>query len=755
MEKRGPEKRAPEAFAGRLRSLRKAAGLTQEELAARAGLSPGAVGTLERGVRSRPYPHTVRALADALNVGEEDRAALLAAVPERAEVRPSAAETAPPLPRPATQLVGRERELDEVVSLLTRPETRLVTLTGPGGVGKTRLATEAARASLAPGTFGDGVAFVELAPLTDPDLVLPATADALGLREAVAASGRTPAEVLRLRLREGSFLLVLDNFEQVIEAAPDVADLVESCPLLTVLATSRAPLRVRDEQEYPVPPLALPAPTREPTEGQILGSPSGRLFLERARAVSPGFEVTRENAAAVAQICRRLAGLPLAIELAAAKIRFLDPAALLSRLDHVLSTAPARDLPERQRTMRATLDWSHGLLTEPERVLFRRLSVFAGGFTISAAEALGEGGGPTGGVLEILGALAEQSLVTVEPEPRGGMRYGMLEPVRQYALEMLEGSGEAAATRRRHAEHFVGLAETADPALLGPDHARWLARLEREHDNLREALRWARESGDVETGLRLAGELGWFWWMRAHLGEGRRWAEEFLERDAAGGGSPAGSPARAKALLNAGRLAFGQGDLDRAAEILEESLDLYRGLGDERGSAFALVALGQLLRARGEHDRAAALSEEGLALSRGPDDRLSAAIALNTLGHIARHRGDAGRAAALHAESLALFREMGNERGTAYALASLGIAALGGGELERAEALGDESLSLYEKLGDKAGMALALVSIGDVARERGDERRALTLYNDALALHRELGNERGIARVLGRLGPAR
>ncbi len=401
--------------------------------------------------------------------------------------------------------------------------------------------------------------------------------------------------------------------------------------------------------------------------------------------------------------------------------------------------------------MRATLDWSHGLLTEPQQALFRKLSVFAGGFSLEAAEAVGRSGAGTAEVLEVLGGLAEQSLVTVERGPLDGMRYGMLEPVKEYARDLLEESGEAAATRRRHAEHFVALAEAADPALLGPDHPAWLDRLEREHDNLREALRWAREADDVETGLRLAGALGWFWWMRAYLGEGRRWAEEFLERDAAGEARLASGPARAKAVFNVGRLAFGQGDLPRAAEMLEESLALFRGLGDEGGAAFALVELGQLLRARGDHDRAAALSEEGLALSRKLGDRLVAAIALNTLGHIARHRGDVGRAKDLHGESLALFREIGNERGIAYALASLGVAALGSGELGRALALGKGSLTLYERLGDKAGMALALITLGDVARGRGDEDRAVALYNDALTLHRELGNERGVARALERL----
>jgi tetratricopeptide (TPR) repeat protein len=451
----------------------------------------------------------------------------------------------------------------------------------------------------------------------------------------------------------------------------------------------------------------------------------------------------------VAAICWRLAGLPLAIELAAVRTRYLDPGTLLSRLDRALTTAWARDLPERQRTMRATLDWSHDLLGQEEKALFRRLSVFAGGFTLEATEEVcASGEVEREGILELLGRLVEQSLVTVRTDA-GGLRYGMLEPVRQYALERLEENGEAAATRERHAEHFVALAETANPELLGPEAAAWLDRLEHEHDNLREALGWTRAAGDVETGLRLAGALCWFWWMRGHLGEGRRWVEALLSDSE--GGQPTLGPARARALYGVGELAFGQGDLVRASELFEEGLALYRELGDEVGIAIVLVELGQVARAQGDHDRATALSEEGLALGRKLGERAVTAIALNTLGHVERWRGDAEGAIARYEEGLALFRESRDEWGAAYALANLGVVALESEELGRAETLSQESRSLYERLGDKAGVALALINLGDVARERGEKERAKALYEEALTLQREQGNERGVARALARL----
>ena len=706
-----------EAFAERLRDLREAAGLTQEELALRAGLSPSAVGVLERGARKRPYPHTVRALAEALGLSEGERAALLALVPKRSEAAPSAGKVArapsavSALPHPATPLVGRERELGEVVSLLTEQNVRLLTLTGIGGVGKTRLAVEAARE--ASGLFPDGLAFVGLAPLSDPSLLVPTLLRSLGVPE---AESRTPEEALAKHLRDKSLLLVLDNLEHLLEAAPDVAALIDACPKAVVLATSRAPLRIRGEQEYPVSPLALPPSTRSPTRDDVLGSPSGRLFLERARVVSPGFEITGGNAGAVAQVCWRLSGVPLALELAAAKARLLDPAALLSRLDKALSTTWARDLPERQRTMRAALDWSYDLLSGAQQELLRRLSVFAGGFSLEAAEVVGATDGDAASneeVLELLEGLVEQSLVEARPNPGGdGMRYGMLEPVRQYAHAELEESGEIGTVRHRHAAVFLELAEEAEPQIRGPRQLAWLSQMEAEHANVSAAIGWLLEEGEVETAVRFAWSLWLFWWIRGRFTEGRRWMEDAVSR------STATVPAtvRAKALFVAGTMAGGQAAYEPAAAMLAESLSIFRELGDKRGLARSLGSSGIVALGQGRYEEAITYFEESADLFIEIGEEWGATHMLCYLAVARLCQGDEARAKQSAEKALALGREAGERHGTSEALGVLArLSWEAERDPERARALFEEGLELSAEVGDETAVAYFLRGLAAIA----------------------------------------
>ena len=720
-------------FGELLRGFRQSAGLTQEELAARSGLSADAVGALERGLRTRPYPHTVRSLADALGLSEEERAILLAAVPARggtaATVAGGVTAFEASLPSSPTPLLGRERELREVLGFLGRPDVRLLTLTGIGGVGKTRLAVEVAREATE--DFQNGAAFVGLAPLGDPALVLPTIVRALGLRE---AEGQGPVDALRAYLCEKNLLLVLDNFEHLQEAAPEVAGLVGACPDLAVLATSRAPLRVRGEQEYPVTPLALPPSTRSSTRDDVLEAPSGRLFLERARAVSPGFEITQGNASSVAAICWRLAGLPLALELAAAKARFLEPAALLVRLDEALSTAWARDLPERQRTMRAALDWSYDLLGEPERELFRRLSVFAGGFTLEAAEVIGTVGGDARELLGPLGGLVEQSLVTTEAgQGSGARRYGMLEPVRQYARERLEKCGEAEEIRRRHATYHLALAEAAEAELLGTRQAEWLGRLEREHDNLQAALSWSLGRREAGLALRLGGALGGFWIMLGYLDEGRRWLEAAL----ATGDTPAS--ARAKALFATASIAWQQGEFGRSTTLGEEGMRLFRESGDTPGLAVALRSLGWSALSQDELGRASALFEEAAALQRTLDDKANLARTLGLLGTVAAMQGNHDRAAELHEESRALSREAGDEGGISLSLGQRGFASWLRGDHEQAEALCKDALQLSLRLRAARLAAANLHVLAAAAAQRSSPDRSARLWGAAEALREAAG----------------
>jgi predicted ATPase/transcriptional regulator with XRE-family HTH domain len=768
------------SFGGLLRRHREQAGLSQEELAERAGMSAQAIGALERGDRQHPYPATLRHLADALGLADAARAAFLARVPPRRLARERPAESMiasgspgpatdvgtaesgspdapgvpgaaylpdlPDLPTPLSPLVGRDDDVARVSALL-REGARLLTLTGPGGVGKTRLSLHIAAETRA--LFANGAAFVPLAPLADAGLVLPTVAQALGLRE---TSGQSLDKALQRATRTGRLLLVLDNCEHVLEGASRVAALLETCPQLVVVATSRAPLRVRGEHEYPVAPLALPTFERMVTVDETARSPAVRLFVERAQAATPSFALTAANASAVAAICGRLDGLPLALELAAPRVKLLPPSALLARLHHTLPllTGGERDLPTRQQTLRAALDWSHGLLDEGERALFRRLAVFAGGCTLEAAEIVcavrDTSGGGGGDVLEGLRSLVEQSLLRPEAGPEDEPRFGMLETIREYAGAQLEASGEAEETRHRHAIYYLSRAEAAAPELTGPEQVVWLERLERDLDNLRAALGWAQERGEAETGLRLAAATWRYWAARGHLREGRAWLEGLLalargSEDAGGAGGrvrAVSGALRAQALFAAGWLARLQGDGAAAQTWLEQAAALGRAAGDPRTAAGALNALGLVAQHEGDLERAAARLEESLALMREVGDRRGIAVALGNLGAVALYQGDLERAAASTEEALAFFRQVGDRDSSAVCLRNMGKVARRQGEGARAEALQREALALFRELGDPLRSAEGLELLASTAGATGQWERAARLLGAAAALREPL-----------------
>jgi predicted ATPase/DNA-binding XRE family transcriptional regulator len=713
-------------FGSLLKQHRRTAWLTQEELAEKSGLSVRTVRGLERGEGHRPRPDTVGLLARALGLSEEEHDLLMVAAGRRDVVTAPAASPSSSLPSPSTPLVGREEELTEIKSLLGRWEARLLTLTGTGGVGKTRLAIQAAQD--AAGHFPDGVVFVALAPLTDAALVIPTVARTLGLRE----KGQSPREVLHAYLRAKRLLLVLDNFEHLLGAAPEVVDLIESSPQLFVLVTSRATLRVRGEQDYLVPPLKLPRATRSPAAEEVAGSPSGRLFVERARAASPAFGLEEGNAAQVATICRQLAGLPLALELAAAKVRFLSPSLLLARLERALSAGGARDLPKRQRTLRATLDWSHDLLSEPEKALFRRLSVFADGFTLEAVEAVGAAGDVVAeDALESLGRLVEQSLVTAELDGEG-MRYGMLELVRQYAREKLEESGEAGETLRRHAAFFLNLAELAYPELRGPRQAEWLERLERENGNLRSAMGWALSAGEVETAARMGWALYLFWRLRGHHDEGRRWMEVLLERDLP-------RALRPRVVMVAAFMTHTQGDYKACEGYSAEVLELARGARDTLCAAYAWCMLGMGAMHRRDYEAATSCFEEALPLFRRSGEEVQVPVMHALLGTALLIQGDHDRAVPMFEDGLAMARRRGDRIGVCSALYHLAQVALVREEHGLATRILEEGVAISEQMRDRANLSYFLEGLAVVAGVQGRAERSARLFGAAEGLLEAVG----------------
>ncbi|MGH2532943.1 MAG: ATP-binding protein [Thermomicrobiales bacterium] len=718
------------AFGHLLKRLRISADLTQEGLAAHAGVSARLVSDLERGLIRRPRRDTVELLADGLQLTGGDRDAFAA----RARGRPSPHETIPPpvsLPLPPTPFVGREDEIATVATLLIEPSLRLLTLTGPGGVGKTRLAIEvAARAG---GAFPDGVCFVDLTPLRDASLVLPAIAQSLGMR---TSGNQALAERLAGSIGNKCLLLVLDNVEQVAASAPAIADVLAVCPRLTVLATSREPLRIRAERECFVAPLPLPDVDCLPPMEEIAENPAVGLFVERAKTTHRGFDLTAENARAVAEIVARVDGLPLAIELAAARVKILPPAALLARLEQRLPllTGGARDLPIRQQAMRSTIDWSYDLLSPTEQQVFRQLAIFAGGFRFDAAEAVAGGTSNVGAaVFNALGVLVEKNLVQPLTVDEDEPRFGMLETIREYGFERLILANEETATGQRHAAWCLNLAERGEPELMGPDQAAWFSRLEIEHDNLRASLRWAIALHDGELAARLGGALRRFWNLRGHSDEGRRWLEHALALN-----DTLPPAVRAKALLAVGVIAYRQGDYERAT-TLTQALELYRSLDDTAGVAAALCNLGLVAQAQGEYERATALAEESLALYRAIGDQNRVGNQLENLGLLAYDQGDYEHAGTMLDEALALARALGNQHSAAFSLNNLALVAHAQGDYSRAATLQEEALDLWRMLGNKDGLARCFENLARIAAGRNQQQRVVRLFGAAEALRIQIG----------------
>jgi len=639
-------------------------------------------------------------------------------------------ETPTNLPAQRTSFVGRKREVARVKELLRGPG--LLTLTGPGGSGKTRLALQAAAELL--DEYRDGVFLVELEPITDPSLVPSTIAGAIGAR---AEGARSVLDTLRDHLRDREMLLVLDNFEQVIEGAPVTAELLTASPRMRILVTSREPLHVAGEQELAVPPLDLPAAGEAPSPEELTRYAAVALFVQRAKAVDPGFRVTEANAPAVAELCLRLDGLPLAIELAASRVKLLPPAAILERLEHRLDllTGGPVDLPARQRTLREAVAWSYDLLDDTERALYRRLSAFAGGWGLEAGEAVASPGAELAqDVLELLGSLVDKSLIH-RVATSEALRFRMLETIREFGVEQLEAAGEAEATRDRHASFFLAAVEAAEPHLRGLQQKRWLDELELDHDNLRAALRWGIETGNAKIGLRLVGAVWRFWHLHGHLAEGRSWAEEVLALPASSGRTAE----RARALTALAGLAYWQEDVPATRRAYEEALAIARELRDRSAVAEGIYNLAYVPAYEGDTAGSVAMFEESRTLFGDLGIRRGVADSLWALGILARLQGDLPRSRILAEESLAIHRELGDRFGTTDALHTLGRTALAQDDLATAAASFLEALDNDEEIGNRTGMAIVLDNLAAKASVEGHHLRALRLAGASEAIKETAG----------------
>lgn len=649
------------------------------------------------------------------------------------------------LPVPGSSCVGRDKELAAAKELLLRQDVRLVTVTGPGGIGKSRLALEVARDMVE--HFPSGVYFVPLAGVSDPSSIPIVIAQTLGIRE---IGGRPQIETLKQYLQNSlsaPMLLLIDNFEHMLAAAPTLAELKAVAPHLKLLVTSRAALHVYDEHEFPVPPLALPDAKSLPPLEVLLQYSAISLFIQRAAAVKPEFTVNEDNAAAVAEICSRLDGLPLAIELAAARAKLLSPSAMRTRLASRLQllTGGARDLPARQQTLRQTIDWSYDLLSAPEQKLFRRLSVFVGGCTLEAVESVCDTKQDLGlDVLDGMASMVDKSLVRQIEQADGEPRFVMLGTIREYGLGKMAESGDEMQTKRAHAAYCLVLAEEGAAEDTGAHQTKWLDRFELEHDNFRTALEWLTETGNAEWGLRLGIALFRFWEMREDLAEGREQLGKLLKL----GGAAAPTNLRLRALFAGGVLAGTQGDYAVADQLLKESLEIGKLLGDKRSIAVSLNALAVTARDRGDLAASRALLAESLALWRELHDALAVARALSNLANVVTLEEDYPHARSLYEECLSIFRELGDRTGVAWALNHQGDVARDQSDSEAARSLYEQSLASFRELNDRWGIAGSLADLGNLAREQADYRAADSLYRESIGVFQALEHKRGIARLL-------
>ncbi|HEY6373134.1 MAG TPA: protein kinase [Candidatus Sulfotelmatobacter sp.] len=646
------------------------------------------------------------------------------------------------MPVQRTAFIGRERELENLRELLNCEDVRLVTLTGPGGIGKTRLALQIA--SELEDSFAGGVCFISLSAVAGNEGLTTAITQSIGLRELAGESAR---ETLREYVRGliQPLILLLDNFEHLISASAEIADLLTLNANLTVIVTSQALLHVYGEHEFPVPPLGVPDVRSAPTSLQALSHfPAVALFLDRAKAVKHDFTITKENATAISAICTRLDGLPLAIELAASRIKLLSPSTLQARLESSLNllTGGARDLPLRQQTLRATVNWSYSLLNTAEQSLFRRLSVFIGGCTLEAVEAVCDTKCDLGlDVLDGMASMVDKSLIQQIEHPGAETRFLMLSTIREYTLERLAESGEESTTRRAHAAYYVVLAEECGEKLS--THPEWVERFDNEHQNFRAALEFLIRTGDADWGMRLGSALFHFWELREHLAESRAFLDRLFKLQ--GVVQP---EMRARLLFCAAIFAGAQGNFDSAQKLFEESLEIRRELGDRRGAAVALNALGVNARLRGDLETACSLFEQCVANWRVLGSATDTARALSNLATVVRLQGDYARSHALYDECLAIFQATGDSTGVAWTLNYLGDLVQESVDFIAARSYYEQSLSAFRQLRDGWGIASALCDLGRLSAAQSKHQDAERLYGESIRMFQDLGHKRGIARVL-------